>query len=103
VTTTKKINELHLKYYNEALDRAMELKASKMNDYNAGKVNRFDYYLHGEQTGVDEIFKKVLRLVSLHQSGNVPENESIDDTLFDLINYSADLYSYRRWTYGKKD
>ncbi len=88
------INKFHLEKYNEALIKAKQLKIRKMHDYNSGKITRFDYALHGNQSFVDEIYKKTLRLVSLTDNKSKPKNESIEDTLLDIINYSADFYSY---------
>jgi hypothetical protein len=62
-----------------------------------GKINRFDYALHGDQTFVDELYKKVLRLKSLTDSKLSPNNESIEDSLIDIVNYSGDFYAYREY------
>ena len=70
-------------------------------DYNSGRINREDYYLYGEKSLMNEIWKKVLRLVSLFDLKDTQEteplNESITDNLLDLMNYCADMYSYIRW------
>jgi hypothetical protein len=84
-------------YYLEALYNAHAIKMKKAIDYNSGRVKRTDYYLYGEKSIIGEIWKKVLRLVSLFDSEQEPNNESIEDNLLDTINYCADLYSYMRW------
>jgi len=91
------INEFNKEYYDKIIKKAKALKYKKMNDYNSGGINRFDYALHGNQTFIDELYKKVLRLVSLIDSKNACENEPIEDTLIDVINYAADFYSYIEW------
>jgi hypothetical protein len=88
-----KLDVIEKKYF-DALETAANLKVKKMHDYNNGVVNRKDYYVFGEKTLLSEIWKKVLRLFSLHTAGIEPKNETIKDTLLDLINYAADYYSY---------
>lgn len=94
---TMDINQFSMMKYLEAIRKAVALKKKKSSDYNSGGVSKFDYNLHGSQTCLDDIWKKVLRLRSLIDSGKPPENESIEDTLIDLINYSADFYSYLQY------
>jgi len=86
-------------FYLEALYNAHAIKMKKSLDYNSGRVNRTDYYLYGEKSLIDEIWKKMLRLISLYdvRDERNPENESIENNLLDLMNYCADLYAYRRW------
>lgn len=85
-------------YYLEALYNAHAIKMGKAVDYNSGRVKRTDYYLYGDKSIINEIWKKILRLVSLYDvEEDEPIHESIEDNLLDLMNYCADLYSYRRW------
>lgn len=84
-------------FYLEALAKAHAIKCEKAVDYNSGRITREDYYLYEEKSIINEIWKKVLRLVSLHDIETEPVNESIEDNLLDLLNYCADLYSYKRW------
>ena len=88
----------HLVGYYEAFRKAIRLKVKKQKDYNSGGVCRGDYALHGDQTFLDELWKKTLRLVSLDASGKFEEagNETVDDTLLDVMNYAADWYGWRR-------
>lgn len=91
------INEFSMKKYLEAIQKAVAIKRRKNKDYNSGGVNKFDYNLHGSQTCLDDIYKKVLRLRSLVDSGKAPENESIEDNLLDIVNYAADFYAYLQY------
>jgi len=96
------INLFAQQKYAECIKKAMALKKRKSHDYNSGGVNKFDYNLHGNITCLDDIYKKVLRLRSLIDSGKKPSNESVEDTLIDIINYSADFYSYLQYQKMKK-
>jgi len=91
------INEFAKQKYDECLRKAIVLKKKKSHDYNSGGINKFDYNLHGSITCLDDIWKKVLRLRSLIDSGKEPSNETIEDTLIDIINYSADFYAYLQY------
>jgi hypothetical protein len=91
------INKFAREKYMEAIIKAMDLKKRKSVDYNSGGINKFNYNLHGNITCLDDIWKKVLRLRSLVDSGKEPLNEPIEDTLIDLINYSADFYAYLQY------
>jgi len=75
-------------------DKVVEVKRKKDYDYNSGIINRDMYFLHGVNTGVDELYKKILRLISLTSNDSKPKNESIEDTLIDITGYAADLYIY---------
>jgi len=92
-----KINDLWLLHYDELCYKARNMKKLKMRDYDNGTVSQLDYYKFlGEKAFVHEIMKKALRLVSLYGQEKLPETDSIEDSLIDLINYSADLYAYRK-------
>jgi len=90
--------------YDDICYRARCLKKLKMHDYDNGTVSQLDYYKFlGEKAFVHEIMKKALRLVSLYSQEKLPETDSIEDSLIDLINYSADLYAYRKLKGGSID
>lgn len=93
----------YIKRCEEILSEVLELKNKKNKDYNSGAVKRDMYFLHGVNTGIDEIYKKVLRLLSLSSSDQKPENESFKDTLIDIIGYTLDLYIYWEDKYGEHD
>lgn len=91
------INFFAFEKYIEIIEDAKALKIKKMKDYNSGKIHRFKYALHGDITFIDELYKKVLRLKSLNDSKTKPNNESVTDTLIDIINYAGDYYAYREY------
>ena len=86
---------------------AMRLQLRKDDDYNQGTVKLDDYFPFLLKSYVQEINKKSLRLVSLAQAGRVPSNETVRDTLLDLINYCCFALSDQRLlpakTGGKDD
>jgi hypothetical protein len=93
-----RIEELYL----EAINKARKIKFDKIHDYNNGLVRREDYYLFGPSSLVNELWKKMLRIISIYTSGEKPKCEKLEDTLLDIINYSADFYSYLRYTEENK-
>ena len=94
--------EDHLNRVDKFIERALDVKAMKSKDYNSGGINIEQYYVFGEETLVGEIWKKTLRLVSLYKSENEPRTDTIEDTLIDLICYSADLAAYREFLNDQK-
>jgi len=81
-------------YYFECLNKARELASgSKNSDYNSGKVNILDYWVFGAKSVFHMVHQKCLRLKSLLTSGNKPQNEKLEDSCVDLINYTAFLYA----------
>lgn len=68
---------------------ASKLCAKKTIDYDSGGVNRDDYWVFGFKSIFHEVWKKCLRMKSLLNSGHEPNNESVRDTLIDLINYAS--------------
>jgi hypothetical protein len=66
-----------------------ELRKKKGEDYRSGGVVMKDYFPFGMQSYFTMINTKNLRLKSLLTSGKDPNNESIRDTLLDLMNYSC--------------
>ena len=88
------MNEIQEFWYKEFFEKAKEIAIKKGEDYNVG----FDmdlYWLYGHKSIIHEIWKKLLRLLSLENKGfGNAENESVKDTLIDLVNYTAFLYIY---------
>lgn len=82
-----------IEQYNEALKRAEELFESKSKSY-IGSDHIKDYWIHGIQDLVYEIYKKALRLTRTSKNGVYQNTDSIEDSAIDLINYSAFLYAY---------
>jgi hypothetical protein len=55
-----------------------------------------EYFPFGNKSFVQMIHVKTQRLVNLNKKDIVPENESIDDNLLDLINYASYYYEWRK-------
>lgn len=72
----------------QVFDEAQKLALRKSADYNTG-VRLESYFPFGLRSYAHEIHKKANRLVSLLRTGKKPTNESIRDTLLDIINYSG--------------
>lgn len=66
------------------VDIVKEVLVRKQRDYGHENIRRF-----GRQGLMIRIHDKVARLENLLQSGETPNNESIDDTLLDIVGYSA--------------
>lgn len=68
---------------------AATLRKKKGEDYRSGEVTMKDYFPFGLISYFTMINTKVLRLKSLLVSGKEAQNESIRDSLVDLMNYSC--------------
>ena len=72
--------------FEDALDAALnevrETMIRKQRDYGVGNIAKF-----GEYGVVVRLSDKIERLINLHNSGNEPSNESLDDTWTDVIGY----------------
>lgn len=66
---------------------AYVMRLRKAQDYNEGPVKLRDYFPFGLTSYAQMIHVKSMRLVSLAAQGEQPINESVRDTLVDLINY----------------
>ena len=80
----------------KVLQECAELQMRKSADYQnpLSTVKQADYYFRGLTTILEEVDKKRLRLKSLleqleHDPAATPKNESIEDTLKDMINYTS--------------
>jgi hypothetical protein len=80
--------------YLDAIKHAVHIKMKKYKDYDSHGIEREDYYIFGNASLINELWKKILRLMSLTIDNENVECESVEDTLIDIINYSADFYSY---------
>ena len=80
--------------FNELLDKMKAIRTAKRADYNAGKMNNFELSdkLFGVNSYVGILIRmsdKLSRLGSFVQKGfHAVKDESIEDTLLDLANYS---------------
>lgn len=87
-----------LKEFHETLQRMAEIHDKKSADYASSNnpLSNFDVATYGlslfknprDQTFVWPIFTKLARLATLLNSGNTPNNESIEDSLIDIANYT---------------
>lgn len=88
------------------LRECIELQGRKGNDYQnaASRIKQADYYLHGIDTMYDIMHGKMLRIQSLLEAhratGHKPNNESLEDSFKDLINYGSFGVS---WLRGKME
>jgi hypothetical protein len=80
-----------------------ELLITKSLDYNGDKMARGefqldspreDYFPHGLASYHHMLHTKVKRIESLVKTGNNPNHEGIKDSLIDIANYAAFMYSY---------
>lgn len=66
------------------VDIVTDVLVGKQRDYGHENIRRF-----GRQGLMIRIHDKVARLENLLANGETPNNESIDDTLLDIVGYSA--------------
>lgn len=74
------------------LQECLELRQRKAKDYMAGNKSMADYYPFGSKSYLQMIVTKMNRLLSLEASadlGNIPNFESMEDTVIDMINYCS--------------
>lgn len=92
--------------FNELKEKQLEIIESKQNDYtnpNECVLGNFktaaaNVGIKTEQQILSLMATKVARLGNLFK-GNTPNNESIDDSIIDLANYTFLLYCYVREEY----
>ena len=77
-----------------AFIKAAEVRKNKQKDY----CGIIDYFPFGDKSYVQMIHVKTKRLVSLVDTEVIPENESLEDNLIDLINYAS---YYWEWLKGE--
>ena len=79
------------------LQECLELRQRKAKDYMAGNKSMADYYPFGSKSYLTMLNTKMQRLFALEASadlGNIPNFESMSDTLVDLINYASFFAAY---------
>ena len=91
--------EQQQKLIKECFEQRMEIMRKKTEDYSNGQDVLSNFKGSGANIGLTAemqilslIATKVARLGVLLKSGKVPENESIDDSIKDLANYTDLLY-----------
>jgi hypothetical protein len=80
--------------YLAAIAPAMDIVVKKHEDYNSGGVALRSYFPFGSMSYIQMLNVKTQRLVSLTLAGrdeldSGPNFESIEDTVYDLINYAV--------------
>lgn len=77
------------------LDEALDLMLRKQKDYGTGNIEAF-----GEAGVLVRMSDKINRLLNLYQCETPPENESIEDSWIDLLNYALiGVCLARGWVY----
>lgn len=76
--------------YLQLIEPAIALVIKKGQDYNRTSVRVHDYFPFGHKSYVQMIFLKAMRLRSLVENDAAKPNfDSIEDTIYDLLNYVA--------------
>ena len=80
------------------LQECIDLQRKKAHDYQNpnSTVKQADHYRRGVDTIHDMIHQKLLRAQSLIESGSKPNNESLEDTYKDMINYCSFAVAWLR-------
>ena len=80
------------------LKDALELKKQKSKDYQGDQWTEEDYFPFGHQSFVHMLWTKMLRIRSVAEK-NDTNFESLEDSLLDMINYSA---MYAAWVENQR-
>jgi hypothetical protein len=79
--------------YSELISPAIEMVVKKHEDYNTA-VGLDAYFPFKDLSYIQMIYIKALRLVNLQTTSAAPNYESINDTLYDLLNYVVFYLDY---------
>lgn len=79
----------------EILKEAADLKIKKSKDYQGGKWKESDYFPFKDQSYIHMMWTKMLRIRSVAEKQDV-NFESLEDSLLDMINYSAMYIAFLR-------
>jgi hypothetical protein len=71
------------------LQECAELRKKKAADYQGSSIQLSDYFPFKKLSYTQMLWTKMLRLRSLVEDNKTPKNESIRDTLLDMINYTT--------------
>ena len=93
----EELNEKFHEYVTEALAEASALIAERGKGYDFAMA-AVDYYPHGTQDLIYELYKKLMRTKSamLAEKAHRPVDGKVEDGILDSINYQAFLYAYRK-------
>ena len=93
----EQIEQVFNSYLAEAFEQAKEIMLDRGKGYNYD-VSIVDYFPHGEQDIIYELFKKLLRtenaMKAEHDGADV--DGRVEDGIIDSINYQAILFAYYR-------
>ena len=79
----------------EILKEAADLKIKKSKDYQGGQWSEADYFPFQDQSYIHMMWTKMLRIRSVAEKQDV-NFESLEDSLLDMINYSAMYIAFLR-------
>ena len=79
----------------EILKEAADLKIRKSQDYQNGIWKEKDYFPFGSKSYIHMMWTKMLRIRSVAEKENT-NFESLEDSLLDMINYSAMYIAFLR-------
>lgn len=87
------------RYSATILSEAAELQRRKGRDYQskASTVKQADYYPNGVNSILDIVNAKMLRtrsVLAVMEAGEAVNFESVEDSMFDMINYASFLIAY---------
>ena len=77
------------------LEEAAKLKVQKSKDYQGGMWKEKDYFPFGDTSYIHMMWTKMLRIRSVAEQENT-NFESLEDSLLDMINYSAMYIAFLR-------
>jgi hypothetical protein len=77
------------KRYLALINPAIEIVAAKHEDYGNQALGLESYFPFGDKSYLQMMHVKMQRLISLAQSEEEPNFESMHDTVLDLINYAV--------------
>jgi len=98
-------HEEYLKFHKEACEKLVSITAAKNHDYAGGGNHAFKNFTMVEALGITSteqgfltrMTDKMTRIINFVNSGVLKvQDEKIEDTLFDLANYSILLAGYIR-------
>ena len=75
--------------YLEVIEPALQIVAKKHEDYGVATVGLNAYFPFGSKSYVQMLHVKTQRLVALASNDQKPNFESMQDTLYDMINYAV--------------
>ena len=79
----------------EILKEAADLKVKKSKDYQGGMWKESDYFPFKDMSYIHMMWTKMLRIRSVAEKQDV-NFESLEDSLLDMINYSAMYIAFLR-------